>query len=175
MPRATLCAQRQWQCHSFTSLAYRPADAFCYCSPFGAPASLDGASTLGCKTKTTARVHATTAHIISPASGANFAFSLARLSPPSAGAGTVAAAGPAPPGVERLVFVVDGALDVKVGAQPPVRLGPNGYAYVPAANSSAALLTTAIGCNMVVVERVYSAGGTMLRGCRRARLLPHTP
>jgi (S)-ureidoglycine aminohydrolase len=63
--------------------------------------------------------------LIAPALGARFSQSLALLEP----GGTAA---PAAPGVERVVFVLEGSVAVRPPRGPEQLLSPGGYAFVPA-------------------------------------------
>ena len=61
---------------------------------------------------------------IAPALGARFAQFLAFVEP----GGT---AGPAAPGVERAVYVVEGEVEIELAPGVPHALGPGGFAYLP--------------------------------------------
>eukprot|EP00798_Chlamydomonas_sp_ICE-L_P026939 gene26939-4560_t len=72
---------------------------------------------------------ASTAHIISKASGANFAMYLADCK-----AGGYAL--PAQAGVERIVIVLNGEVQLETSDGKDVTLSPNHYAYFPANDTS---------------------------------------
>src|SRR5262249_20886830 len=63
--------------------------------------------------------------LIAPAWGARFTQYLALMEP----GGTAA---PAAPGVERVVYVLDGAVTARLPGLPPQTLTAGGYAFVPA-------------------------------------------
>ncbi|EFJ40623.1 hypothetical protein VOLCADRAFT_84422 [Volvox carteri f. nagariensis] len=90
-----------------------------------------------------------TAHLVSPARGANFAMYLAEMSDDSS-------AEPAKPGVERFVLVLQGEITVSHGAKNMV-LGANSYVYFPP--NSTDTLYSEDGAGLLVYERVYAAGG----------------
>ncbi len=92
---------------------------------------------------------ALTAHIVSPARGANFAMYLAEV---SAGG----SAEPASAGVERFVLVLTGGITV-TRDKKTIELGANTYAYFPP-NSTDTLASTS-GAGLLVYERVYAVGG----------------
>lgn len=93
---------------------------------------------------------ATTAHLVSPARGANFAMYLAEM-------GEGSSAAPAAAGIERIVLVLTGHAEVQ-RAGGPVALGPNSYAYLPP--NSTDTLASSDGAGLLVYERVYAAGGS---------------
>lgn len=101
-------------------------------------------------------VAASTAHVISPASGACFSMYLAKLR-----AGGSAGA-PAGANVERLAFVLDGEVTVRgsAGAEAAT-LHAGQYAFFPPSSFAAgASLESAAGAGLVVLERVYSSKTT---------------
>jgi (S)-ureidoglycine aminohydrolase len=85
-----------------------------------------------------------TAHLISPAVGANFAMYLANM-----GANSSAAA-PAE-GVERFFMVLDGVVRLHVAEQPAIELRANQFAYLPASLEHA--VSSASGAGLVLYER----------------------
>ncbi|PNW82696.1 hypothetical protein CHLRE_06g290000v5 [Chlamydomonas reinhardtii] len=92
---------------------------------------------------------ATTAHIVSPARGANFAMYLADMGEESSGE-------PAAAGVERFAMVLTGEASVRHGKKN-IQLGPNSYAYFPP--NSTDVLSSEDGAGLLIYERLYSAGG----------------
>ncbi len=103
---------------------------------------------------------ATTAHLISPAVGANFAMFLAKMGPNST------ALSPAP-GIERLIFIMDGIVTatipsavVKKGSPKPppsVTLHADQFAYFPPGQQHT--LTSENGAGVLVYERRYAVPG----------------
>lgn len=90
--------------------------------------------------------NATTAHIISPAVGANFAMLLVRMGAASQGARP-------PDGHERFLFVLDGVVEVAAGGQRAT-LHADDWAYLPAhAKHSVA---SAAGAGLLLFERRYA-------------------
>jgi len=84
--------------------------------------------------------------LIAPAMGARFSQYLALLDP---GGG----AGPALPGVERVLFVLDGEVDLKIGREPEHRLGIGGFAFVPADIATQARARNP--CRLNLLEKRY--------------------
>src|SRR5262245_61141672 len=85
--------------------------------------------------------------LIAPALGARFTQYLALME-----AGGVA--GPAPPGVERVVYVVDGEVALKVSREAETMLGVGGYAFVPP--NADVRLHACTGSRLNVFEKRYS-------------------
>ena len=100
--------------------------------------------------------NATTAHIISPASGANFAMALVNMGPLSAGAKQ-------PEGHERFIFVLDGVVEVVAGGER-VQLHADDFAYIPAHLKHT--VTSATGAGLLIYERRYAlkVGGAVMGG-----------
>lgn len=98
--------------------------------------------------------NALTAHVISPASnhGTNFAMYLAKL---QAGGGT----SPPPKGIERFVFILDGAVNASDGkaSKPVAQLHADDYVYFPPDHKGA--LTSDKGAGLLVWERRYAVEG----------------
>ncbi|KAG2447939.1 hypothetical protein HYH02_007392 [Chlamydomonas schloesseri] len=92
---------------------------------------------------------ATTAHIVSPARGANFVMYLADMRDDSS-------AEPAAAGVERFALVLTGEASVRHGKKN-IKLGPNTYVYFPP--NSTDVLSSEDGAGLLIYERVYAAGG----------------
>ncbi|KAL4458393.1 hypothetical protein ABPG75_013258 [Micractinium tetrahymenae] len=94
--------------------------------------------------------NASTAHIISPAVGANFAMILVTMRKHSHGA--------APPsGHERFLFVLDGVVEVTAGEQT-VQLRADDYAYLPAGMEHS--VRSAAGAGLLLYERRYALKGS---------------
>ncbi|EFN54219.1 hypothetical protein CHLNCDRAFT_17245, partial [Chlorella variabilis] len=93
--------------------------------------------------------NATTAHIISPAVGANFAMLLANMKQQSSGAKP-------PEGHERFIFVLDGVVKVTAGSET-VTLHADDFAYVPAHMEH--VVTSASGAGLLLFERRYAVNG----------------
>ena len=87
------------------------------------------------------------ATLIAPAMGARFSLSLARLEP----GGRV---GAAPPGVGRIVYVLDGAVRLTV-AGVARDLAAGGYAYLPA--DTAGELVASADSRLCLIEKPYVA------------------
>lgn len=94
---------------------------------------------------------ASTAHLVSPGRGANFAMYLAEM-------GEGSSAAPAAAGVERFLLVLTGSVYVRRGSGSVVELGPNSYAYLPP--NSTETIESSDGAGLLVYERVYAAGGS---------------
>ena len=90
--------------------------------------------------------NATTAHIISPAVGANFAMALVNMRPLSTGARP-------PEGHERFIFVLDGEVEVVAGSER-VRLHADDFAYVPP--HAKHTVTSVAGAGLLLFERRYA-------------------
>ncbi|GAX83252.1 hypothetical protein CEUSTIGMA_g10678.t1 [Chlamydomonas eustigma] len=91
-----------------------------------------------------------TSHLISPASGANFAMYLADLK-------TESAAGAPAPGAERFILVVEGEVTVTTSDGRSVDLRHNDYAYFPPHDSGK--ITSATGSGLLIYERMYNLKG----------------
>lgn len=90
-----------------------------------------------------------TAHLVSPARGANFAMYLAQMEE-----GGIAAA--PKPGVERFVMVIEGEITVNNKGKD-ISLSANHYAYIPP--NSTVTLASEDGAGLLVYERVYAVQG----------------
>lgn len=90
--------------------------------------------------------NASTAHIISPAVGANFAMLLVNMGASSQGQRP-------PDGHERFLFVLDGVVEVAAGGQRAT-LHADDYAYLPA--HAKHTVTSASGAGLLVFERRYA-------------------
>ena len=101
--------------------------------------------------------NATTAHIISPAVGANFAMLLVNMAAHSHGKRP-------PDGHERFLFVLDGVMEVAVGSER-VTLHADDYAYLPA--HAKHTISSANGAGLLLFERRYSLEAR-LNGCGAA-------
>ena len=111
----------------------------------------------------------TTAHIVSPARGANFAMYLAEM-------GEGSSAAPAAAGIERFVMVLTGEAEVRKAGKAPIALGVNSYAYFPPNSTDS--LASEDGAGVLVYERVYAAGGSPVfhtGGVEESPLLPTGP
>jgi (S)-ureidoglycine aminohydrolase len=86
--------------------------------------------------------------LISPQLGARFTQYLALMEPE-------ASAAPAPPGVERVVYVIDGEVSLKMDRAEEQRLTPGGYAYLPS-NESATLRARGAS-RLNIFEKRYAA------------------
>ncbi|PNH08498.1 hypothetical protein TSOC_004941 [Tetrabaena socialis] len=91
-----------------------------------------------------------TAHLVSPARGANFAMYLADMAAGSS-------ADPARPGVERFVLVLRGEAVVRRGKKKVATLPANSYAYFPP--NATETLSSPAGAGLLVYERVYGVEG----------------
>lgn len=94
--------------------------------------------------------NATTAHLISPAVGANFAMALVTMKPQSSGARP-------PEGHERFVFVLDGLVEVTAGSETAT-LHADDFAYFPA-HLKQSSIKSAAGAGLLVFERRYAVKG----------------
>jgi len=94
--------------------------------------------------------NATTAHLITPASGAHFSMYLVNMQ-----AGGRSAA-PGSPEVERFAFVIHGSAKAEVGGKAH-ELPADHYAYFPAAMMHT--ITSETGAQLVVFERKYGIKG----------------
>lgn len=92
--------------------------------------------------------------LVAPRIGARFVQYLALLEP-----GAVAA--PAAPGVERVLFVLEGRVEVEAGGRHS--LGPGGFAYLPPGHAGA--VRSAEAARLCVFEKRYAA----LRGVEAPR------
>lgn len=79
--------------------------------------------------------------LIAPPLGARFTQFLALMEPG-------ATAGPPAPGVERVVYVLDGTVSVTLPDWPERTLEPGGYAFLPAGSESSIRATTAARLNV---------------------------
>ncbi|KAG2500763.1 hypothetical protein HYH03_001525 [Edaphochlamys debaryana] len=93
---------------------------------------------------------ALTAHIVSPARGANFAMYLVDVKEDGS-------AEPPKAGVERFVLVLQGEASVVRGKKDSIKLSANTYAYFPP--NTTFTLESEDGAGLLVYERVYLAGG----------------
>ncbi|KAK9790343.1 hypothetical protein WJX73_006610 [Symbiochloris irregularis] len=92
--------------------------------------------------------NALTAHLISPATGSKFSMYLVDMKASSA-------AGTPPAGVERFVFVLDGAVKATLSSNKEEKLlHADDYAYFPA--DSANGLSSDAGAGLLIFERFYA-------------------
>lgn len=89
--------------------------------------------------------------LISPQMGARFTQYLALMSPG-------AVAGPASPGVERVVYVLEGEVKLQAGREPEHTLAAGGYAFLPPDVEVRLLATTASRLNVFEKRYVPLAG-----------------
>ncbi|PSC68380.1 DNA-binding protein isoform X1 isoform C [Micractinium conductrix] len=94
--------------------------------------------------------NATTAHLISPVVGANFAMYLATLRRDSLGT-------PPPAGHERFIFVLDGVVEVTASGEK-VELHADDFAFLPAGMDHS--VQSVAGAGLVVYERRYALKGS---------------
>lgn len=68
--------------------------------------------------------------------------------------GAAGAVGPAPPGIDRVVFVLDGEVSVDFGGggKAPATLHGDGFVFVPAEAAAATTLTSAAGAALLLYE-----------------------